>query len=146
MAATARAQTSGQSAAPSPIHQGKTMNMLRFAIRDDVEDGRSLLARRFLFDPKSIFGVQLEVVERTSVDRGKESDRALPSGGLRRERAQGITTVVAYRCFAMPRFKLLIKHTTRAVKAPMKEPPHTQAAKCRVEAPCSPIPAPRDDR
>jgi bifunctional enzyme CysN/CysC len=88
------------------------MDILRFATAGSVDDGKSTLIGRLLFDSKSIFEDQLEAVERTSVDRGEEyTNLALLTDGLRAEREQGITIDVAYRYFATPKRKFIIADT-----------------------------------
>ncbi|WP_373861787.1 sulfate adenylyltransferase subunit 1 [Actinomadura hibisca] len=88
------------------------MDILRFATAGSVDDGKSTLIGRLLFDSKSIFEDQLESVERTSADRGEEyTNLALLTDGLRAEREQGITIDVAYRYFATPRRKFIIADT-----------------------------------
>jgi bifunctional enzyme CysN/CysC len=88
------------------------MDMLRFATAGSVDDGKSTLIGRLLYDSKSIFEDQLSAVERTSRDRGEESTNlALLTDGLRAEREQGITIDVAYRYFATPRRKFIIADT-----------------------------------
>jgi bifunctional enzyme CysN/CysC len=88
------------------------MDILRFATAGSVDDGKSTLIGRLLFDSKSIFEDQLEAVERTSQDRGEEyTNLALLTDGLRAEREQGITIDVAYRYFATPRRKFIIADT-----------------------------------
>ncbi|MWA04186.1 GTP-binding protein [Actinomadura sp. LD22] len=88
------------------------MDLLRFATAGSVDDGKSTLIGRLLFDSKSIFEDQLESVEKTSVDRGEEyTNLALLTDGLRAEREQGITIDVAYRYFATPRRKFIIADT-----------------------------------
>ena len=77
-----------------------------------VDDGKSTLIGRLLYDSKSIFSDQLEAVERTSRDRGEDyTNLALLTDGLRAEREQGITIDVAYRYFATPRRKFIIADT-----------------------------------
>jgi bifunctional enzyme CysN/CysC len=74
------------------------MDLLRFATAGSVDDGKSTLIGRLLYDSKSIFADQLEAVERTSRDRGEDyTNLALLTDGLRAEREQGITIDVAYR-------------------------------------------------
>lgn len=91
---------------------GKPMDLLRFATAGSVDDGKSTLIGRLLFDSKSIFEDQLESVERTSTERGEEyTNLALLTDGLRAEREQGITIDVAYRYFATPRRKFIIADT-----------------------------------
>jgi bifunctional enzyme CysN/CysC len=88
------------------------MDLLRFATAGSVDDGKSTLIGRLLYDTKSIFADQLEAVERTSRDRGDEyTNLALLTDGLRAEREQGITIDVAYRYFATPRRKFIIADT-----------------------------------
>src|ERR1700759_5490621 len=88
------------------------MDILRFATAGSVDDGKSTLIGRLLYDPKSIFADQLEAVERTSRDPGEDyTNLALLTDGLRAEREQGITIDVAYRYFATPRRKFIIADT-----------------------------------
>ena len=88
------------------------MDILRFATAGSVDDGKSTLIGRLLYDSKSIFSDQLEAVERTSRDRGEDyTNLALLTDGLRAEREQGITIDVAYRYFATPRRKFIIADT-----------------------------------
>ena len=88
------------------------MDMLRFATAGSVDDGKSTLIGRLLYDSKSIFEDQLESVEATSKGRGDEYvDLALLTDGLRAEREQGITIDVAYRYFATPNRKFIIADT-----------------------------------
>ena len=86
--------------------------LLRVATAGSVDDGKSTLIGRLLFDSKSIFTDQLESIERSSAERGDEyTDLALLTDGLRAEREQGITIDVAYRYFATPRRKFIIADT-----------------------------------
>ena len=88
------------------------MDLLRFATAGSVDDGKSTLIGRLLFDTKTIFEDQLESVERTSRAMGHDfTDLALLTDGLRAEREQGITIDVAYRYFATPRRKFIIADT-----------------------------------
>ena len=88
------------------------MDLLRFATAGSVDDGKSTLIGRLLYDSKAIFEDQLSAVERTSRDRGEEyTNLALLTDGLRAEREQGITIDVAYRYFATPRRKFIIADT-----------------------------------
>jgi bifunctional enzyme CysN/CysC len=88
------------------------MDLLRFATAGSVDDGKSTLIGRLLFDSKAIFEDQLESVERTSRERGDEyTNLALLTDGLRAEREQGITIDVAYRYFATPKRKFIIADT-----------------------------------
>lgn len=88
------------------------MQLLRFTTAGSVDDGKSTLIGRLLYDSKSIFEDQLEAVHRDSVRRGNETiDLALLTDGLRAEREQGITIDVAYRYFATPKRKFIIADT-----------------------------------
>ena len=88
------------------------MEMLRVATAGSVDDGKSTLIGRLLYDTKSLFVDQLEAVERTSKARGDEYvDLALLTDGLRAEREQGITIDVAYRYFATPKRKFILADT-----------------------------------
>jgi sulfate adenylyltransferase subunit 1 len=88
------------------------MDILRFATAGSVDDGKSTLIGRLLYDSKAILEDQLDAVERTSRDRGEEyTNLALLTDGLRAEREQGITIDVAYRYFATPRRKFIIADT-----------------------------------
>jgi bifunctional enzyme CysN/CysC len=88
------------------------MDILRFATAGSVDDGKSTLIGRLLYDTKTVFEDQMASVERASHDRGDEHvDLALLTDGLRAEREQGITIDVAYRYFATPRRKFIIADT-----------------------------------
>jgi bifunctional enzyme CysN/CysC len=88
------------------------MDLLRFATAGSVDDGKSTLIGRLLYDSKAIFADQLEAVEAVSAARGDEyTNLALLTDGLRAEREQGITIDVAYRYFATPRRKFIIADT-----------------------------------
>jgi len=88
------------------------MDLLRFATAGSVDDGKSTLIGRLLYDSKSIFDDQLDAVERTSRDKGFDyTNLALLTDGLRAEREQGITIDVAYRYFATPKRKFIIADT-----------------------------------
>ncbi|RMH81921.1 MAG: sulfate adenylyltransferase subunit CysN [Actinomyces sp.] len=88
------------------------MEMLRFATAGSVDDGKSTLIGRLLYDTKAIFEDQLAAVERSSEQMGTEyTNLALLTDGLRAEREQGITIDVAYRYFATPRRKFIIADT-----------------------------------
>jgi bifunctional enzyme CysN/CysC len=87
-------------------------DMMRLATAGSVDDGKSTLIGRLLFDSKQVFQDQLEAVERTSEQRGDGYvNLALLTDGLRAEREQGITIDVAYRYFATPRRKFIIADT-----------------------------------
>ena len=88
------------------------MEMLRFATAGSVDDGKSTLIGRLLYDTKTIFQDQLDAVERASVQMGTDyTNLALLTDGLRAEREQGITIDVAYRYFATPKRKFIIADT-----------------------------------
>ena len=88
------------------------LGVLRFITAGSVDDGKSTLIGRLLYDSKAIFEDQLEAVERVSVQRGNDyTDLALLTDGLRAEREQGITIDVAYRYFATPARKFIIADT-----------------------------------
>jgi sulfate adenylyltransferase subunit 1 len=90
----------------------KVMDILRLATAGSVDDGKSTLIGRLLYDSKAIFEDQLASVERTSKERGEDfTNLALLTDGLRAEREQGITIDVAYRYFATPRRKFIIADT-----------------------------------
>ncbi|MGC5052533.1 sulfate adenylyltransferase subunit CysN [Micromonospora sp. DT48] len=91
---------------------GRPMDLLRFATAGSVDDGKSTLIGRLLYDTKSLFSDQLAAVEAVSAARGDEyTDLSLLTDGLRAEREQGITIDVAYRYFATPRRKFIIADT-----------------------------------
>ena len=91
---------------------GHHTDILRFATAGSVDDGKSTLIGRLLYDSKAIFEDQLAAVERTSRSRGEEyTNLALLTDGLRAEREQGITIDVAYRYFDTPRRKFIIADT-----------------------------------
>jgi bifunctional enzyme CysN/CysC len=101
-----RVATNGRPSAPRPSE------LVRFATAGSVDDGKSTLIGRLLYDTKSIFEDQLEHVERTSLQRGDGYvNLALLMDGLRAEREQGITIDVAYRYFQTPRRKFIIADT-----------------------------------
>ena len=88
------------------------MDLLRFTTAGSVDDGKSTLIGRLLYDSKAIFEDQLEAVEQNSKARGDENiNLALLTDGLRAEREQGITIDVAYRYFATPKRKFIIADT-----------------------------------
>src|ERR671930_2395137 len=83
--------------------------LLRIATAGSVDDGKSTLIGRLLYDSKAIFEDQLDAVALTSQRRGQDvPDLALLTDGLRAEREQGITIDVAYRYFATPKRKFII--------------------------------------
>ncbi len=85
--------------------------ILRFATAGSVDDGKSTLIGRLLYDSKAIFEDQLESTVKASEKRGMEIDLSLLTDGLRAEREQGITIDVAYRYFATPKRKFIIADT-----------------------------------
>jgi len=88
------------------------MDLLRFTTAGSVDDGKSTLIGRLMYDSKAIFEDQLEAIERTSKQRGDENvNLALLTDGLKAEREQGITIDVAYRYFATPKRKFIIADT-----------------------------------
>ena len=88
------------------------MKLLRFSTAGSVDDGKSTLIGRLLYDSKSIFEDQMEEAEKASRSRGNEEvNLALLTDGLRAEREQGITIDVAYRYFATPKRKFIIADT-----------------------------------
>lgn len=87
------------------------MELLRFTTAGSVDDGKSTLIGRLLYDSKSIFEDQMEQIRQTSERKGKEIDLALLTDGLKDEREQGITIDVAYRYFATPKRKFIIADT-----------------------------------
>jgi len=94
----------------SLVNSGQTL--LRLATAGSVDDGKSTLIGRLLYDSKAVMEDQLAAVERTSRERGNEyTDLALVTDGLRSEREQGITIDVAYRYFATAKRKFIIADT-----------------------------------
>jgi sulfate adenylyltransferase subunit 1 len=88
------------------------MKLLRFTTAGSVDDGKSTLIGRLLYDSKAIFEDQMEALETASFNRGEEHvNLALLTDGLRAEREQGITIDVAYRYFATPKRKFIIADT-----------------------------------
>lgn len=86
--------------------------LLRFTTAGSVDDGKSTLIGRLLYDSKSIFQDQYEAIEASSLRRGEETvNLALLTDGLKSEREQGITIDVAYRYFATPKRKFIIADT-----------------------------------
>jgi len=94
-------------------HQGYLdMELLRFTTAGSVDDGKSTLIGRLLYDSKSIFEDQMEAIQLASERKGEEHvNLALLTDGLRAEREQGITIDVAYRYFATPKRKFIIADT-----------------------------------
>ena len=91
---------------------GDNPALLRLATAGSVDDGKSTLVGRLLYDTKSVLADQLEAVQRASVDRGLSTpDLSLLVDGLRSEREQGITIDVAYRYFATPKRSFVLADT-----------------------------------
>lgn len=92
--------------------QYMNMELLRFTTAGSVDDGKSTLIGRLLYDSKSIFEDQYDAIKKTSEQKGEEYvNLALLTDGLRAEREQGITIDVAYRYFTTPRRKFIIADT-----------------------------------
>ncbi|MFZ9732350.1 MAG: sulfate adenylyltransferase subunit 1 [Schleiferiaceae bacterium] len=87
------------------------MNVLRFTTAGSVDDGKSTLIGRLLYDSKSVFIDQLDAVAASSKRRGTELDLSLLTDGLKDEREQGITIDVAYRYFATPKRNFILADT-----------------------------------
>ena len=87
------------------------MDLLRFNTCGNVDDGKSTLIGRLLYDSKSLMEDQLEALERSADVSGGEINLANVTDGLRAERQQGITIDVAYRYFATPRRKFIVADT-----------------------------------
>ncbi|HPN71973.1 MAG TPA: GTP-binding protein, partial [Saprospiraceae bacterium] len=86
--------------------------LLRFSTAGSVDDGKSTLIGRLLYDSKSIFQDQYDAIEESSKKRGEqEVNLALLTDGLKAEREQGITIDVAYRYFSTPKRKFIIADT-----------------------------------
>ncbi len=93
--------------------------LLRLATAGSVDDGKSTLIGRLLYDSKAVMEDQWASVEQTSKDRGHDyTDLALVTDGLRAEREQGITIDVAYRYFATPKRKFIIADTRDTSNTP----------------------------
>ena len=88
------------------------MDLLRFTTAGSVDDGKSTLIGRLLYDSKAIFDDQYEAIRASSEKRGEDYvNLALLTDGLRAEREQGITIDVAYRYFATPKRKFIVADT-----------------------------------
>src|SRR5919201_2057453 len=88
------------------------VSLLRFATAGSVDDGKSTLVGRLLYDTKSVLADQIEAVKRASVDKGLATpDLSLLVDGLRAEREQGITIDVAYRYFGTPHREFVLAAT-----------------------------------
>ena len=106
-------QNNANSNSPSGVGGYLDMELLRFSTAGSVDDGKSTLIGRLLYDSKSIFEDQLQAVKDASkrLGGGEEVNLALLTDGLRAEREQGITIDVAYRYFATPKRKFIIADT-----------------------------------
>ena len=92
------------------------MDILRFLTAGSVDDGKSTLIGRLLYDSKNILVDQLEAIERSTKNREDgEVDLALLTDGLRAEREQGITIDVAYKYFSTPKRKFIIDRDRKSV-------------------------------
>ena len=92
--------------------ENQNIELLRFTTAGSVDDGKSTLIGRLLYDSKSIFQDQLDAVEASSKDKGFDYvDLSLLTDGLKSEREQGITIDVAYRYFATPKRKFIVADT-----------------------------------
>ena len=95
---------------PSTARPCKQVSLLRFATAGSVDDGKSTLVGRLLYDTKSVLADQIEAVQRASVDKDSP-DLSLLVDGLRAEREQGITIDVAYRYFSTPTREFVLADT-----------------------------------
>jgi sulfate adenylyltransferase subunit 1 len=97
---------------PAAVELPHHRDLLRFATAGSVDDGKSTLVGRLLYDTKSVLADQIEAVQRASVDKGLATpDLSLLVDGLRAEREQGITIDVAYRYFSTPRREFVLADT-----------------------------------
>jgi sulfate adenylyltransferase subunit 1 len=111
-AATTPAEAVTPGAEPTAAGPHPTRDLLRFATAGSVDDGKSTLVGRLLYDTKSVLADQIEAVRRASVDKGLATpDLSLLVDGLRAEREQGITIDVAYRYFSTPRREFVLADT-----------------------------------
>lgn len=109
------------------------IELLRFTTAGSVDDGKSTLIGRLLYDSKSIFEDQMDAVERASKNRGDaEVDLALVTDGLRAEREQKITIDVAYRYFATPRRKFIIADTPGHIQYTRNMVTGASTAECAI--------------
>jgi len=94
------------------VDSAERRDLLRFATAGSVDDGKSTLVGRLLYDTKSVLADQIEAVQRASVDKGLSTpDLSLLVDGLRAEREQGITIDVAYRYFGTPKREFVLADT-----------------------------------
>ncbi len=114
---TQNGDSSAAEVAAALSEEARRSGMLRVATAGSVDDGKSTLIGRLLYDSKQVFQDQYDAVERTSTERGDGYvNLALLTDGLRAEREQGITIDVAYRYFATPRRKFIIADTPGHVR------------------------------
>src|SRR5271154_294580 len=100
------------SATDALLAQDQAKDLLRFTTAGSVDDGKSTLIGRLLYDSRNVFEDQIRSVAKVSATRGDGSlDLSLLTDGLRAEREQGITIDVAYRYFSTPRRKFIIADT-----------------------------------
>jgi sulfate adenylyltransferase subunit 1 len=112
MPGTTPAEAITPHADPVAAEPGHTRDLLRFATAGSVDDGKSTLVGRLLYDTKSVLADQIEAVQRASVDKGLSTpDLSLLVDGLRAEREQGITIDVAYRYFSTPKREFVLADT-----------------------------------
>ena len=112
MAATLIPATETQSSFSEFLEQETSKGLLRFTTAGSVDDGKSTLIGRLLYDSRSVYDDQLESVTKASAGRNAGAiDFSLLTDGLRAEREQGITIDVAYRYFATPKRKFIIADT-----------------------------------
>ena len=105
-------KSNGKTQQKEPDNNYLDMDLLRFTTAGSVDDGKSTLIGRLLYDSKSIFEDQMEAIEKTSKSSGEEEvNLALLTDGLKAEREQKITIDVAYRYFATPKRKFIIADT-----------------------------------
>ena len=98
----------------------QNIELLRFTTAGSVDDGKSTLIGRLLYDSKSIFQDQLDAVEASSKNKGFDYvDLSLLTDGLKSEREQGITIDVAYRYFATPKRKFIVADTPDTFSTPV---------------------------
>jgi len=86
-------------------------DLLRFTTAGSVDDGKSTLIGRLLYDSKNVFEDQLDSVKEASTRLNRDMDLALLTDGLKAEREQGITIDVAYRYFATPKRRFIVSDT-----------------------------------
>src|ERR1700691_2719745 len=119
MSTTTPEPTDAPSASAAPFEAAgaagsltQSLGLLRFSTAGSVDDGKSTLIGRLLYDSKSVFEDQLASVQKSKINRsGGPIDFSLLTDGLRAEREQGITIDVAYRYFSTPRRKFIIADT-----------------------------------